>query len=148
MINHTIRHIPLDIDKQDMDGQQITGEGTNRGGGFHLDEPVTRPVAPSAAVPVNGDGEATPEASRISPDEARTLKQLAQQAFGYAAGERRRRPISAALRAVGSGLYKSNDSLAITSPSASRKKRVPLSPNVAFKPGGQSASTVSVGSAI
>jgi hypothetical protein len=35
LINHAIRHMPLDIDKQEMDGQQVTGEGARRGGGFH-----------------------------------------------------------------------------------------------------------------
>lgn len=38
LINHAIRHTPLDIDKQEMDGQQITGEGAWRGGGFHPGE--------------------------------------------------------------------------------------------------------------
>jgi hypothetical protein len=38
MINHAIRYMPLDIDKQEMDGQQKAGERARRGGGFHLRE--------------------------------------------------------------------------------------------------------------
>jgi hypothetical protein len=39
----------------------------------------------------NGQGETVPPATRLTSDQDRTLKQLAQQAFGYAEGERRLR---------------------------------------------------------
>lgn len=43
-----------------------------------------------AEPPVNGHGRLPPEA-RLTPDQARELKRLAQMAFGYAEGERRLR---------------------------------------------------------
>ena len=48
---------------------------------------AVQPVGQAAAVPGNGEA----EAARLTADQARTLKQLAQQALGYAEGERRRR---------------------------------------------------------
>jgi hypothetical protein len=48
--------------------------------------PVSQPVAS----PVNGTGR-LPVEERLSQDQARELKRLAQQAFGYAEGERRLR---------------------------------------------------------
>jgi hypothetical protein len=49
-------------------------------------EPLSQPVDQG----VNGTGRLPPE-DRLTADQARTLKQLAQQAFGYAEGERRLR---------------------------------------------------------
>jgi hypothetical protein len=40
---------------------------------------------------VNGEGPVSPEATRLTQDQARELKKLAQTAFGYAEGERRLR---------------------------------------------------------
>jgi hypothetical protein len=40
---------------------------------------------------VNGQGDVSPETTRLTPDQARALKSLAQTAFGYAEGERRLR---------------------------------------------------------
>jgi hypothetical protein len=46
---------------------------------------------PPAGEGRNGQGETVPPATRLTPDQARQLKQVAQQAFGYAEGERRLR---------------------------------------------------------
>jgi hypothetical protein len=70
-------------------GTQFVGQDLTEG--EHVaDAPVARAMERSAAVPMNGEGEAAPE-SRISRDQARQLKALAHSAFGYAAGERQLR---------------------------------------------------------
>jgi hypothetical protein len=70
-------------------GTQFVGQDLTEGA--HVaDAPVARSMERSAAVPMNGAGEAVPE-SRISRDEARQLKALAHSAWGYAAGERQLR---------------------------------------------------------
>jgi hypothetical protein len=64
--------------------------------GVQVGEPTVG--APVASTNGQGDpsapenqGPTTPEATRLTQDQARTLKQLAQTAFGYAEGERRLR---------------------------------------------------------
>jgi hypothetical protein len=47
------------------------------------------PVSQPAGQPVNDDGDVTPQADRITKDQARALKATAQRTFGYAEGERR-----------------------------------------------------------
>jgi hypothetical protein len=70
-------------------GTQFVGQDLTEG--EHVaDAPVARSMARSAAVPMNGAGEAAPE-SRISRDQARELKQTVQAAYGYAAGAQRLR---------------------------------------------------------
>jgi hypothetical protein len=71
-------------------GTQFVGQDLTEGEHI-VDAPVARTIAPPLAPSVNGDGEASPEGSRISRDQARELKRLAQAAFGYAAGEQRLR---------------------------------------------------------
>jgi hypothetical protein len=73
-------------------GTQFMGQDLTEG--EHI---VDAPVAAAAmaqgngaGAPMNGEGEAVPE-RRISRDQARQLKALSQQAFGYAAGERQLR---------------------------------------------------------
>jgi hypothetical protein len=65
-------------------GTQFVGQDLSEG--EHIaDAPVARPVTSPVDAPTTGD--ATPEASRISQDEARELKRLAQAAWGYRVGE-------------------------------------------------------------
>jgi hypothetical protein len=71
-------------------GTQFVGQDLTEGEHV-VDAPVARTIEPPLAPLVNGDGEASPEGSRISRDQARELKRLAQAAFGYAAGEQRLR---------------------------------------------------------
>jgi hypothetical protein len=58
--------------------------------GVRVGEPT--PERPPVATPVHGQDNARPEATtRLTSDQARDLKKLAQTAFGYAEGERRLR---------------------------------------------------------
>jgi hypothetical protein len=59
--------------------------------GARTGEVTAAPVRPHVDAPVNGEGPVSPEASRLTADQARDLKKLAQTAFGFAEGEHRLR---------------------------------------------------------
>jgi hypothetical protein len=67
-------------------GTQFVGADLTEGEHV-VDAPVARTIEPPLAPSVNGDGAAAPEAARLTKDQAREPKRLAQTAYGFAAGE-------------------------------------------------------------